>query len=88
MAETVTAPIWADPAASAGSELTVTVVLVRVTACAGTDARLTGWVACQNVPLTGTVPVMEAVTDPIWAVPAERAGRELTVTVVLVSVTA
>ena len=28
-------------------------------------ARLTGWVACQNVPLTGTVPLILAVTEPI-----------------------
>ena len=49
--------------------------------------RLTGCVACQNVPLTGTVPEMLAVTEPICAVPAAKAGSELTVTVVDVSET-
>ena len=43
--------------------------------------------AWKKVPLTGTVPEMDAVTEPICAVPAARAGSELTVTVVLVSVT-
>jgi hypothetical protein len=35
--------------------------------------------------LTGTVPLMLAVTDPIWAVPAAKAGKLLTVTVPLIA---
>ena len=54
----------------AGSELTVTVVLARVTPWVGTVANETGWVAWKNVPLTGTVPLMDAVTEPRGFVPA------------------
>lgn len=42
-----------------GKAETVTVVLETVT------VPLMGCVACQNVPLTGTVPLMLAVTEPI-----------------------
>ena len=41
---------------------------------AGKDAKDAGWVAWKNVPETGTVPEMLAVTLPICAVPATNAG--------------
>ena len=39
---------------------------------AGSVVSDTGCVPWKNVPLTGTVPLMLAVTLPIWAVPAPR----------------
>ncbi|NBS50432.1 MAG: hypothetical protein EBS97_07515 [Verrucomicrobia bacterium] len=72
----VTLPICAVPAERAGSELTVTVVDASVTPWVGTDASETGCVDCQNVPETGTIPLMEAVTLPIWFVPAASAGKD------------
>jgi hypothetical protein len=40
-----------------------------------TEEMLMGWVVWKKAPETGTVPEIDAVTEPICAVPATRAGR-------------
>ena len=68
-----------------GKAETVTVVLARVTPCVGTEARETACVAGKFPMVTlfptvteemlmGTVPLIDAVTVPICAVPATNAG--------------
>ena len=66
---------------------TANVLAVTVPLMAGIEPIVTLFPTVTDEIETGTVPLMLAVTLPICAVPAERAGSELTVTVVDASVT-
>jgi hypothetical protein len=53
------------------ARLAVTVPLI-----AGRELMVTELPTVTEEMLMGTVPLIDAVTDPIWAVPATRAGSE------------
>ena len=63
------------------------VLAVTVPLMAGIEPMVTLFPTVTDEIETGTVPLMLAVTEPIWFVPAAKAGSELTVTVVDASVT-
>ena len=52
-------------------ELAVTVTLI-----AGSDPMVTELPTVTEDILMGTVPLMDAVTEPIWFVPAASAGKD------------
>ena len=52
------------------------VLAVTVPLIAGSEPMVTLFPTVTEEMLMGTVPLMDAVTEPIWFVPAANAGKE------------
>jgi hypothetical protein len=76
------ADIVACPAAGSFAFIAASVVSVAAPVGSGRAEAETGWVACQNVPVTATLPLMPTfhvpdwVTAPMTFAPVAKAGRE------------
>ena len=56
---------------------TAKVLAVTVPLIAGSEAMVTLFPTVTDDILMGTVPLMDAVTEPIWFVPGANAGKDV-----------